>query len=157
MLHRQRHVPAPVHSLAGHLDAIVAAGEALLAPDGMRLDPHRRLRLEFTAIAHALQLRHDLQEIVVEDRAVAGQIRLFLAATDCLEDAASVRVSPRTGAPAHDLIGGRIPIATLIALAAAMREVLGVCYGVPDGASAAQAPPSPIPETLVWATSPDVA
>jgi hypothetical protein len=146
-----------VRSLTDHLDAIVAAGKALQAPDGLRLDPHRRLRLEFTAIAHALQLRHDLREIAVDSVALANQIRLFLAVTDCLEDAASARVLLRADAAAHDLIGGRIPVATLMALAAAMRDALRVWYRLPEGAAEAHAPPAPIPETLVWATSPDVA
>jgi hypothetical protein len=66
-------------------------------------------------------------------------------------------VALRADAPADDLIGGRIPVATLMALAAAMRDVLAVWYRAPDGAGNAQAGAAPVPETLVWATSPDVA
>jgi hypothetical protein len=147
-----------LHSLVGHLEAILAACTTLSTLE-QTADPHRRLRLEFSAIAHVLQVRHDMQETALGDDALASQLRLFIAVTDCFEDAASVRSSLRRDTAARDLIGGRIPVATLVALAVAMRDVLGIWYGVDDDARDARAEPprAPLSEALVWATSPDVA
>jgi hypothetical protein len=154
MVHHPQYAPAPILYLAGHLDVIVAACEALLSLQQSAVDPHRILRLEFTAIAHALQVRHDMQEIAAEDSALASQVRLFLAVTDCFEDAAAVSASPPSEAAVHHLIGGRIPVTTLLALAAAMRDVVGVWYPAHIGDDA-ELSPVPISEALVWATNPE--
>lgn len=152
---RQQYAPAPVHSLLNHLDATLAACAELVNLQGGAADPHRLLRLELIAIAHVLQARHDMQECAFEDCALASQVRLFLAITDCLEGAT---VPPlRLEAEAKNLIAGRIPAATLTALAAAMRDVLAVCYHLNGG----DAVPEPqrmrpaIPDALVWATALD--
>lgn len=155
MFSRQQHAPAPIHSLVNHLDATLAACMELLKVQGTHADPHQLLRLELTAIAHVLQARHDMQECAFEDSVLAGQIALFLAVTDCFEGAGTAAL--RLEAEANHLIGGRIPVATLMALAVAMRDVLGLCYQLNDGAAEAEAQhaPPPIPEALVWATAPE--
>ena len=155
MLPGQQYAPAPIHSLVNHLDATLAACQELVKLQSTAGDHHLLLRLELAAIAHVLQARHDMQECAFEDRAVASQIVLFLAVTDCFEDARASAGKPK--AEADHLIGGRIPAATLMALAAAMRDVLGVCYQFSEGAAEAEPScvPSPIPEAMVWATAPD--
>ena len=155
MFPRQQYAPAPIHSLVNHLDATLAACKEFAKLQSTEGDHQLLLRLELTAIAHVLQARHDMQECAFEDGAVASQIALFLAVTDCFEDAGAS--AAKLEAEAYHLIGGRIPAATLMALAAAMRDVLGVCYQFSKGATEADpsCAPSPIPEAMVWATSPD--
>ena len=152
MLHRAQYLP----SLVGHLDAILAACTALSASNVATADPHLRLKLEFTAISHVLQIRHDVQEEAIEDHALESQLRLFIAVTDCFEDAASVRVLLRTTS-AHDLIGGRIPVDTLAALVTAMRDVFGIWYGFDDGVEGVEPVLTTISEAEIWSTGPDVA
>lgn len=144
-----------LQSLFGHLDTILAACAALASDDGTA-DPHDRMRFEFQAIAHVLQIRHDMREVADGDGVLAKQLRLFIAVTDCFEDAASVRVLLRA-TPKHELMGGRIPIPTLVALVTAMRDALGIWYGVDEGVEGSDFVPAPIAEEQIWSTGPEVA
>ena len=156
MLHRQQYAPLSVRSLANHLHAASAACEDLLKLQGPAADPHNLLRLELTAIAHVLQAREDMKELQFADSAVASQIALFLAVTGCLEDATPPRAPAASlEAAANRLIAGRIPVATLLALAAAMLGVLELCCASMDADTRYDQPPPPVAEALVWATGPD--
>ena len=156
MLHQQ-YTPPPVRSLLNHLDAALAACDALLTAQGVAADPHDLLRLELTAIAHVLQAREDMKELRLADGAIRSQITLFLTVTGCLEEttlsgAAAIGLEPA----ATRLIGGRIEVATLMALTAAMRDVVELCFvALNDEADAQHQLPPVITEALVWATSPD--
>ena len=153
MLHRQRSVPVSIRPLLDHLDvALAACGELQQASN-----PHDLLRLELTAIAHVLQAREHMRELQSADGAVASQIALFLTVTDCLEEKAPEH-SQTLGleAAANRLIAGQIPVATLMTLATAMRDVLEFCSATfEDDAAAALHRPVPISEAQVWATGPD--
>ena len=146
----------PVRSLLDHLDAALAACDDLLAAQGSAADPHDLLRLELTAIAHVLQAREDMKELRLADGAIRSQIALFLTVTGCLEETRPAGAPVRLEAAATHLIGGRIEVATLKALTAAMRDVVELCFETfNDAADAKQQPPPAITEALVWATSPD--
>jgi hypothetical protein len=149
---RQRFMPAPIRTLLLNLDAALGACAELLSVS----NPHDLLRLELTAIAHVLQAREHMRELQPADNAVASQISLFLTVTDCLEEKGSGTQAVGLEAAANRLIGGQIPVATLAALAAAMRDVLELCCATldEDVAAAAHASTS-ISEAMVWATGPD--
>ena len=157
MLHRQQYTPPPVRSLLNHLDAALAACDALLAAQGAAADPHNLLRLELTAIAHVLQARENMKELRLADGAIRSQITLFLTVTGCLEETTPPGVAAGgLEAAATHLIGGRIEVATLRALTTAMRDVVELCFVTfNDAADAKHQPPPAITEALVWATSPD--
>ena len=155
MLHQQ-YPPPPVRSLLNHLDAALAACDALLAAHGSAADPHNLLRLELTAIAHVLQAREDMQELRLADGAIRSQIALFLTVTGCLEETRPAAATVGLEAAATHLIGGRIEVATLRALTTAMRDVVELCLVMfNDDAEAKHRLPPAITESLVWATSPD--
>jgi hypothetical protein len=155
MLHRLQIVPAAVASLIHNLDAALRACEDLL-----RLSPadtHNVLRCELTVIAHVLQAREGMRELETPDGAVTSQITLFLAVTDCLEDARPASDSAAGPEGGTDrLVAGQIPAATLIALAAAMRDVLELCCAIlNEDDDAPVLLPTQISEAMVWATGPD--
>jgi hypothetical protein len=156
MSHHRQYIPPPVRSLISHLDAALAACETLLSAQGAEADPHDLLRLELTAIAHVLQAREDMMELRLAGGAVRSQITLFLTVTACLEEPSS---APTIGteASATRLIGGRIDVTTLMALMAAMRDLVEFCFLArdDDDAAAQNRPPPIVTETLVWATNPD--
>ncbi len=153
MLHRQRLIPLPVRCLFNNLDAALRACEELLSAS----NPHDLLRLELTAIAHVLQAREHMRELQSTDGTVTSQVALFLTVTDCLEEKASGNgQTVGLEAAAVRLIAGQIPVATLMALAAAMRDVLELCFASFDEDAAADAQrPVPISEMQVWATGPE--
>jgi len=157
MLHHQQFTPTPVRSLVRHLGDVLDACHALTNPDGIAADPHHLLRLELTAIAHVLQAREDMRELRVTDGAIRSQIALFLAVTSCLEETTpSIAAAVSLEAASTRLIGGRIEVATLMALTTAMRDVVELCFVTPNDASeTTQHLPFAITEALVWATSPD--
>jgi hypothetical protein len=154
MMHRQQFIPDTVRSLLNNLDSVSGACGELLAVSGH--DTHGLLRLELTVIAHVLQAREHMRELQAADNALASQIALFLAVTDCLEasEPPKGQAAPAEGA-ANRLIAGRIPAATLIALAAAMRDVLELCRVVFDHEAVLLHRPVPISEAQVWATGPE--
>jgi hypothetical protein len=155
MLHRQQYLPPAIRYLVHNLDAALIACEELLKPAAS--DPHNLLRLELTAITHVLQTREHMRELQFADNPISSQIVLFLAVTDCLEDSAPAKdqAASLEGA-ANRLIGGRIPVATLMALAAAMRDVLELCAAAIDEEAGPELDGSaPISEALVWATGAD--
>ena len=154
MLHQQ-YTPPPVRSLLNHLDAALVACDALLTAQGVAADPHDLLRLELTAIAHVLQAREDMKEFA--DGPIRSQITLFLTVTGCLEETTlSGAAAIGLEAAATRLIGGRIEVATLMALTTAMRDVVELCFVTfNDEADAKHQFPPAITETLVWATSPE--
>jgi len=155
MLHQQ-YTPPPVRSLLNHLDAALAACDALLATQGSAADPHNLLRLELTAIAHVLQAREDMKELRLADGAIRSQITLFLTVTGCLEETTPSGAAAGLEAAATHLIGGRIEVATLRALTTAMCDVVELCFVTfNDEADAKHQPPPANIEALVWATSPD--
>jgi len=140
-----------------HLTEVLDACDALVRTQGAGADPHNLLRLELTAIAHVLQAREDMQELRFAAGAIGSQITLFLAVTGCLEEKTpSSAAAAGLEAAATCLIGGRVEVATLMALTTAMRDVVEFCFLTSDDASEANhhAPPA-ITEALVWATSPD--
>jgi hypothetical protein len=150
MLHRPR--LAPIRPLLDNLDASLDACAQLLSAT----NPHDLLRLELTAIAHVLQAREHMRELQSEDEAVGSQIALFLTVTDCLEQKGSgAAQTAALEAAANQLIAGQIPVATLMALTAAMREVLQLCWGSLEEAEAALHQPVPVTEAQVWATGPE--
>jgi hypothetical protein len=151
MSNRHRFVPAPIRTLMLNLDAALGACAELLSVS----NPHDLLRVELTAIAHVLQAREHMRELHTADNAVASQVALFLTVTDCLEEKGSGKQMIGLEAAANRLIAGQIPVATLMALAAAMRDVLELCCATVDeeGATAHRSPP--ISEALVWATGPE--
>lgn len=158
MSHFRQHTPPPVRSLVNHLDAGLAACESLLSAQGSAADHHDLLRLELTAIAHVLQAREDMRELRLADGAVLSQIRLFLTVTSCLEETTpSGAATANTESAATRLIGGRIEVATLIALLTAMRDIVELCFLVfdADEVPARHGPPPVITEALVWATNAD--
>jgi hypothetical protein len=149
---RQRFAPLPIRTLLYNLDAaIVACAELLTASN-----PHDLLRLELTAISHVLQARAHMRELQPADNATASQVALFLTVTDCLEEKSSPNQTVGLEAAANRLIAGQIPVATLVALAAAMRDVLELSCAPFDEDAAAPAPAlTPVSEALVWATGPE--
>jgi hypothetical protein len=152
MLHRQQYLPPSIRYLVHNLDvALVACGDLLKAA---LADPHNLLRSELTVITHVLQAREHLRELQFADSAVSSQIVLFLAVTDCLEESAPPKDhSASFEGAANRLIGGRIPVATLVALIAAMRDVLELCaIAVGEAAEAEDHQTVPVSEALVWAT-----
>jgi hypothetical protein len=153
MLHRQRSIPASIRPLLDNLDAALGACVEIVSAT----NPHDLLRLELTAIAHVLQAREHMRELQSADGAITSQIALFLAVTDCLEQKASGGASTAPlEAAANQLIAGQIPVTTLIALAAAMRDVLELCRATfEEDAAAALHRPVPISEMQVWATGPE--
>src|SRR5262249_23474164 len=117
-------------------------------------DPHAVLRLELTAITHVLQGRENTRDLELPDGSVIEQVAQFLAATDCLECTAPSRdVAATLEGASNRLIGGHIPIGSLITLLAATRDVLDICL---VSHAEAAAPIHLIEEALVWATGPDV-
>jgi hypothetical protein len=157
MLHHQQFTPTPVRSLVRHLGDVLDACHALTNPEGIAADPHNLLRLELTAIAHVLQAREDMRELQVTDGAIRSQITLFLAVTSCLEETTpSSAAAMGLEAASTRLIGGRIEATTLMALTAAMRDVVELCFLTSsDENEAKHHMPFAITEALVWATSPD--
>ena len=154
MLHRQQYVPASIRSLIGSLDAALNACEDLLRIS--ESDVHNLLRFELTAITHVLQAREHMKELKGADSAVTSQIKLFLTVTDGLEEPAKQKdVSAALEGASNRLIGGYVPIGTLAALAAAMRDVLELCCTTFDEGGTAFTPGALVPEAMVWATGPD--
>ena len=148
MLHHQQYTPPPVRSLVNHLTDALDACDALVRTQGAAADPHNLLRLELTAIAHVLQAREDMKELRFADGAIRSQITLFLAVTGCLEETTpSSAAAAGLEAAATRLIGGRIEVATLMALTTAMRDVVELCFLTSNDESEANAsrcrPPSP--------------
>lgn len=156
MLHHQQYTPPPVRSLVSHLDAALAACDALLTAQGTAADAHDLLRLELTAIAHVLQAREDMKDLRHVDGAVRSQITLFLTVTGCLEDTAPSNAVGAEAA-ATRLIGGRLDVTTLMALMKAMRDIVELCFLTfeDNATNANHQRPSAVTEALVWATSPD--
>lgn len=151
MLHRQQYIPASIRSLIRNLDAALTACDQLLEVPNS--DPHNLLRFELSAIAHVLQARENMRELQGADSTVTSQITLFLAVTDCLEDGAARKTVSDLEGASNRLIGGHVPIGTLVALAAAMRDVLELCCTTFDEVENSFTPI--VPETMVWATGPE--
>src|SRR5262245_2540446 len=89
MLLRQQYVTRSVRSLMRSLDEVCAACTNLAKPSAA--NPHDLLRFELTAITHVLQARAQMRELRSADGAVANQVTLFLALTDCLEGTAPAK------------------------------------------------------------------
>jgi hypothetical protein len=156
MLHHRQYLPPAVRSLLDHLDAVLAASDVLLKAQGGAANPHDLLRLELTIIAHVLQAREDMKGLRVADGAVGSQVTLFLTVTSCLEETAAAGGTAPFEAAATCLIGGRIPVDTLVALTAAMRDFVELCFVVLDERreEARLQAPAPVSEALIWATGP---
>ena len=152
MLHQQ-YAPPPVRSLLNHLDAALAACDPCVRRRRRRRSPI--CSLELTRLPMVRRVRQE--RVRLADGAIRSQITLFLTVTGCLEEttlsgAAAIGLEPA----ATRLIGGRIEVATLMALTAAMRDVVELCFvALNDEADAQHQLPPVITEALVWATSPD--
>ena len=99
--HEMRPVPAAVYLVADHLDAVLAAGEDLLAlthESGSEGDPagaaatdrcfaDQARTLEMTIAARALQARARAAEVRAADPRYKPLIDLFIAGTAALQDA----------------------------------------------------------------------
>lgn len=156
MLHHRQYTPPAIRSLLDHLDAVLAACDALLKAQGAAANSHDLLRLELTVIAHVLQAREDMKELRVADGAVGSQVALFLTVTSCLEEASPAVGAAPLEAAATQLIGGRIAVGTLVALTAAMRDFVELCFvalGTRTDDARLQVP-APVSESLIWATGP---
>jgi hypothetical protein len=155
MLHHRQYTPPVIRSLLDHLDAVLTACDALLVAQRGAANSHDLLRLELTVIAHVLQAREDMKELRVADGAVGSQVALFLTVTSCLEEPAPAGASTPLESAATCLIGGRIPVDTLVALTAAMRDFVELCCIMLDEHREAGLQASaPVPEALIWATGP---
>ena len=156
MLHQRHYTPPAIRSLLDHLDAVLSACDALIKAQGTAANTHDLLRLELTVIAHVLQAREDMKVLRVADGAVGSQVALFLTVTSCLEEPAPAGNPSPLEAAAQCLIGGRISVDTLVALTAAMRDFVELCFVVLGNRSddLTPQPPIPVSETSIWATEP---
>ena len=152
MLHHRQYTPPVIRSLLNHLDAVLSGCDALLGAQRAAANTHDLLRFELTVIAHVLQAREDMRELRVADGAVGSQVALFLRVTSCLEEAVPASTAALESA-ATCLIGGRIAVDTLVALTAAMRDFVELCFIVLDVSQESRLQPTgQVSESSVWAT-----
>jgi hypothetical protein len=157
MSHYLQYTPPTVRTLIDHLDAVLAGCDSLQTAQNAAASSHDLLRLELTVIAHALQARESMKELAAVDGALSSQVVLFLTVTSCLEEAGSADATALLEAASTCLIGGRIPVATLVALTTAMRDFVELCFviGLDARADAPIQPSTRVSEALIWATGPD--
>jgi len=158
MLHHRQYTLPVIRSLIDHLQAALTACDALLAAQGHGADSHDLLRLELTAIAHVLQAREDARELRVPAGTIGSHVALFLSAIRCLEEAPPASAVVRLEGATTRLIGGHIPVTTLMDLLTVMHDVIQLCFAARDDATEAAVyeTTSATSEVLVWATGADI-
>lgn len=177
MQQRQSHAPDSVYALADHLDAALAACEDLLEMNGLHADLEWFLasvrRFELAVILQVLRARQYAEELRGSGSHIAAMAALFLAGTLPFTETNGAQVNRPFDADASDassggnlditdqfLIGRRVPIGTLVAMAGAFLdalEVTWVLYNADAPRTLAKRPalrPGPPPLPMVANNSP---